>query len=440
MHSASQTFPFIPTSPHLCTHLSHNDAPCKTLFADFNSAKSGSPTVLILGPLHGDEPVAATAAYNLAVLLVSRAEEDPWISHLLSTRRIVLVPLPASAAYSAGTKLETLADGTSIDPATDFPFARDATLPDACLQSTGASLVDALFRSHTFVTALHLRDSTKGQESVTFSWGSNQTIMCSGHHPEPNNGAIGDYLGRIYRNGNDHVQQPCPSSFASPDDRAMRAIAKRMAAFAGPSHEAGLELAVGAQNEIGTPSPGGFLDYAYASSARGEFLSHCATHVRETSHRAATFIVQAAQSGAGEGRETLGRLSQLYQHERSGNTITRVLRAALAGIDLAAPYLFWLSADEDEPVEARGGIAHVRWSVGGAVSVTETWLSCRLGEGESATEWTTQKQTGGSMWSQSFEDSTGLRFFRLNTLASGMFSNPILGNAVSSVLFHHEIF
>jgi hypothetical protein len=192
-----------------------------------------------------------------------------------------------------------------------------------------------------------------------------------------------------------------------------------MSAFAGPSHHADEStLAVGAHNELFAPGGGGFLDYAYAGSSRPELVSACA-RARPTngSHRAAAFLISASREAVPE-EGSLGRLDLLYNHEPQGNVVTRILRALLVGVDFAAPYVVWL--DGDNEFEARGGIAHIRWSVGGAAAVKETWLTCRIDD-DAESEWRTPAVAGKTMWSQSFDDKAGLAFHKLHKLSSAAY-------------------
>lgn len=109
-------------------------------------------------------------------------------------------------------------------------------------------------------------------------------------------------------------------------------------------------------------------------------------------------------------------LSNLYKHEPKGNVVTRILRALLAGCDFSLPYIVWLDGG-DNNFESRAGIAHIRWSLGGAGSVQETWPTCGLDD-DATTDWTTLVLSGGSMWSQAFDDRAELTFHKLHELDS----------------------
>jgi Zinc carboxypeptidase len=388
---------------------SRADVPCDSLVVElgFRPIAADSPAVVVLGPMHGDERVGASAAKYLVDLFAQRANIDPWITRLLRTRRIIVVPIPNPSGYDKHMLYEQDKAGNLIDPGIDFPFARNisGSSKEYCLLSSCASLVHHLFHQHTFVVALSLQDKTQGYESISFSWGSKVQSMCQDHDDSD---ASSDLQGD---------DKECAGGWRCPDYIALEEVADRMAAFAGPSRFDNSLLRVGPINLLGSPAHGSWVDYAYASSFRHDLVSRCgfppATNV---SHRAASFVIQASRESA-PNPKNLGRLSDLYRHSSRGNVVTRVLRAALVGIDMAAPYIFFMSFGQSGGT-ARGGIIHARWSVGGGVTVDKTYLSCRLKNG---VEWTTTHQAGKSMWAQGFEDVSGLSFYRQQRLASASY-------------------
>jgi hypothetical protein len=383
-----------------CHETDGHAVPCETLIVELGSRPIApdAPAVLILGPVYGDERVAASAAFSLVALFVRRAEKDPWISRLLHTRRILVVPLPSPAAYDQGVRVETLLNGKPpVDPAADFPFARSEvseSKDDACLVSNVARVVDELFSSMTFIVSLQLQEATTDKpESLSYSWGSLRPSLCG--------------------------SSACENMADSPDSTAFADVASRMAAFAGPSHLDNEMLRYGALRHLSNATGGSLVDYAYASSFLPSLVSQCGGNApTNMSHRAAAFIVEAVGRESQTKEVQLGRLDDMYIHSSRGNVVTRVLRAALVGIDMAAPYVFFMRGG-DAGNSARGGIVHVRWSVGGSVTVDRTYLTCRLGDdGE---EWTTTVKQGSSMWGSSFEDRSGLRFYLLNELTNAAY-------------------
>lgn len=365
------------------------------------------PAVLVLGPMHGDDRVSAIAAVDLVEVFVERAGIDPWISRLLRTRRIVVVPIPNPSGYDRFMHYEETSRGTLVDPALDFPFMRNGSSQGVCLQSATAQVIDLLFQEYVFVVALALQDKKQGSESISFSWASDHDSMCRR-----------DLTNADSRDAPDGDLKECASGWESPDHAALYDVADRMAAFAGPAHLDDKLLQVGPLNQLGTPSQGGWLDYAYASSYREDLIAGCGGfRPTNTSHRAAAFVIDASRE-AEPNRKHLGKREDLYRHSSVGNIVTRVLRAALVGIDMAFPYVFFMSPGGTAGMEARRGILHMRWSIGGAVHVDETYLTCRIEDGE---EWTTTVKSGQSMWAQSFEDVRGLSFYRLGQLATASY-------------------
>lgn len=359
--------------------------------------------MLVVGPLHGDERVAATAAFNFIILLTTRSEKDPWLARLLRTRRIVVVPLPSASAYDKYARFEEI-DGVQVDAA-QFPFARRPRDDKVCLRSTAAKVIDALFSKYSFVMTLQLA-AGGDQDSISWPWAAANSTLC------PSSVDVAHGAG-VQGSQNSSV---CASIVTPPDYLALRSIAESMSAFAGPSYRSDeSNLQFGAYNELFDSLDGSLLDYAYGASwvPLPDLVSSCGvTPISNTSHRSAAFLIRSHESAPEEG--SLGSLSNLYKHEPKGNVVTRILRALLAGCDFALPYVFWLDGG-DYNFEARSGIAHIRWSVAGAASVQETWLTCRLDD-DPATEWTTPVQSGGSMWSQGFDDRVELTFHKLHEL------------------------
>jgi hypothetical protein len=381
-------------APATCRTIHGMPASCKTLVVElgFRPIPPDSPAVLILGPVHGDERVAASAAVGLITLFARRSHRDPWVSRLLRTRRIIVVPLPNSAAYDQGVRVERQMDGTPpVEPTTDFPFAR-TNISEPCMLSSASRVVDELFAKYTFVVALQLQEAEREREALLYSWGSQLPSMCG--------------------------STVCKGKIRVPDHIAYSDVAGRMAAFAGPSHLDNEMLQHGAINDISSPSGGAFVDYAYASSFLAHFRSNCGTSVPSNiSHRAISFVIEAVRRETKVNEFDLGRLGDMYLHSSRGNVVTRVLRAALVAIDVASPYVFFMRGGQEKPV-VRGGIVHIRWSVGGAVTVDRTFLTCRLEDGQ---PWTTPIKSGKSMWASSFEDRSGLRFFLLNELSNAVY-------------------
>jgi hypothetical protein len=111
----------------------------------------------------------------LVDVFAQRAGIDPWISSLLRTRHIVVVPMPNLPAYDRHMMYEQdqagrlIKAGRLIDPGTDFPFARNEYdgARTICLLSACARHVHLLFHKYLFVIALSLHDERHGLESIS---------------------------------------------------------------------------------------------------------------------------------------------------------------------------------------------------------------------------------------------------------------------------------
>ena len=145
------------------------------------------PEVFLSGALHGDERVGPTAVVEIASLLLESAwcesipsrpsdyndtdimaqaatcrsdlkgrgvgdAERRWLSRLVTTRRIVIVPTANALGYDRKQRTEG-----GIDPNRDFPYdLEDAT---QCMRTVAGRTINEIFREHVF------------QLSVTFHGG-----------------------------------------------------------------------------------------------------------------------------------------------------------------------------------------------------------------------------------------------------------------------------
>ena len=83
--------------------------------------------VYISGALHGDERIGPHNAYYLIEYLASNYGKDPYLTHLLRTREIVVTPMTNSYgfAHNQREELTVLASNNSkrnFDPNRDFPY------------------------------------------------------------------------------------------------------------------------------------------------------------------------------------------------------------------------------------------------------------------------------------------------------------------------------
>lgn len=285
----------------------------------------------------------------------------------------------------------------------------------------------SLFTRHLFriVVALHARS-----EFIGYSWGSDAPEFCvrairnasqSGAvgTPAPASTAHSTILTahstvrttaeELDYDDND-AYNDCLRGWSAPDNAMLSDIARKMSHFAGAS-EGTAPYRVGALNDptVAGPMPGGFVDYAYASSWRRDLIAPCGgaeTAITNVSHRAAAFVFETSRAATPPER-TLGSERGLYRL-RSRGVVPRVLRALLLSVDLAQPYAFFTAARR--PRVGRGGVLRAQWSVGGAVSVDRTYLRVTIGssvDGTTPKTVTSSNQTGSSMWGQDFDDPSG---------------------------------
>jgi hypothetical protein len=160
------------------------------------------PDVLWSGELHGDERVGPTAVLEATQLLLDaticeslprillrdtftkdewdmelqRAQEcrhdlyqrgindihRKWLSRLVTTRRLVVVPTANALGYYQNTREEN-----RIDPNRDFPY--DQNDPSACMQTIAGRTLNELFRQHLFQLSLTFHG---GMEVIGYEWGA----------------------------------------------------------------------------------------------------------------------------------------------------------------------------------------------------------------------------------------------------------------------------
>jgi hypothetical protein len=377
------------------------------------------PDVFLSGALHGDERVAPVALLEMATLLVEAAAcqaglglhsatgydcddlkktllndgDSPddkrnvlaWLARLVSTRRIVLVPAPNSNGYNNGSRTEK-----GIDPNRDFSYDQN---PNDCMESITARTINELFLDYLIQMSMTYH---AGIENITYEWGAISI----------------------------------PSNKVSPDDTAQRVIAEKMAIYAGKlyNYNNGYDgyYENGDMNDILYPVKGGFEDWAYASSweeeyssAGSNFQTACTpntyggyaaskTQYDAVSFRSFNFLVETSSSknppssqyGTNVGllREGYGPIQ--YDNNKNNGYATKAIRIALTAIDVVNPYVEIVKFHKKnlpsdimplKPLQRENAKTKiwkrrnrtrskpkkkrmVRWTVGGAVDVDETFL------------------------------------------------------------------
>jgi hypothetical protein len=225
---------------------------------DFKAHPEGSdssnrlPEVFWSGCLHGNERVGPTAVMEAAILLLEAAQceyflaKDPdgkgyicrdelgkkgidikhrqWLSRLVTTRRIVMVPTSNSLGYFQNQREEN-----GNDPNRDFPF--DVQHPQDCMKTIAGRSLNEIFREHMFQLALTFHG---GMEVIGYEWGA-----------------------------------PTYLNYLSPDDTAQAEIASAYSRFGG-SFSVSPAYKYGTMNDEVYFVRGGFEDWACK-----QLLNHC---------------------------------------------------------------------------------------------------------------------------------------------------------------------
>ncbi|KAA8498811.1 Zinc carboxypeptidase [Porphyridium purpureum] len=426
------------------------DKPCQVLVAriGLKPVERSRPQMLVLGSMHGDEQLGAMIAFYLVKVMLERYREDPWLGRLISSREIVVVPMPNPYGFDRMMRYEEV-DGQLIDPNADFPYGpdsdpnpvgpggRNGTEGSGCLRALTSRVVHELFMSHIFRVALVFHGK---KEFIGYSWSSesfcvprvrNQTADLASQSRSAVTQADAQ---SSEDDSDDEDQMTCVDGYRAPDANALSQVATFMSLFAGSFK--GSTFRSGALNDprIYHPSRGGMVDWAYSASFMPDQVLTCepdqlhgysreTTQVGNATNRCLTFVIETGHQVRPKEKD-LGSSAGLYAaRSKQGNGhVTRNIRLALMAADLMEPYVFFIANEEAsshrrsggsnvDVVSAltRGGILSVKWSVGGALYVDQTYLVIDVVR--SNFSFTTKVQSGGSMWAQNHGvDGYGERF------------------------------
>jgi hypothetical protein len=308
------------------------------------------PEVFLSGALHGNERVGPTAVLQTAKLLLSAAqceslprfyrppadvntedgaewllqvqqaeecrwkmfteygiteEQRRWLARLVTTRRIVLVPMTNALGYDRNERTEN-----GVDPNRDFPY--DVSKPQKCMQTIAGRTVNELFQRHLFQMCLTFH---AGTEVIGYEWGA---------YP---------YL---------------PTNI-SPDDTAQRQISEAYSSFAGGFDGTDV-YRTGTMNELVYAVKGGMEDWAYAGSWDTDKVIQCEptqyggydknrTVYNASTLRAFNMLIETSndkipKDHLGSSHEILSESS----YEYNGH-VSRNVRLALTAIELVQPYV-----------------------------------------------------------------------------------------------------
>jgi len=281
------------------------------------------PEVFFSGCLHGNERIGPTTLIESINLLVHAAAcvdggnqdacqiDEPyqsWLSFLVVTRVIVVMPMTNSLGYFQNVREEN-----HIDPNRDFPY--DQT-PKNCMQTVAARSVNEVWREHIFQLALTFHG---GMTAIAYEWGA------------PNH--------------------PGPHQDVSPDDVAQTTLTKAMSSYSG--HFTGQKAYPhGRLNDLVYPVHGGMEDWGYGSS--WDTTSTCnpntfggypvaKTQYNDATLRAFNILIETSNSKQPQSN-TLGSDEELFFYNGQGNGhIPRNVRLVLMITDLVQPHLPWKS-------------------------------------------------------------------------------------------------
>lgn len=361
-----------------------------------SESSASLPEVFWSGSLHGDERLGPTVVIEAAALLLEAAtcearpnrtakdfekeinearlcraklqergindEHRRWLSRLLSTRRIVVVPTANALGFYRNEHGEN-----DVDPEEDFAYGKEK--PNSCMRTIAARTVNEIFRKHIFQLGLSFHN---GEGGVGYSWGS-----------------------------------PTWLEHLSPDKRSQHQVAEAYSNVAG-----GVSYyRYGQLNDEMQYREGSIEDWAYAGSWDTARVRSCdpesfggygveKTTYNNSTNRAVTMLISAntktSQSDIG-----LGSSLNLFERDRDMDElhVARNMRLAFVSADLVQPYVSIFGVDDlalsDDivPMTERTGRSCqrtkaiaipfgqdkmiVEWTVGGGIHIsqTELWYS-----------------------------------------------------------------
>ena len=339
-------------SPGSCGH----SGECKQFILRITNKKSlpdkARPQVFFSGELHGNERVGPTAVMEFARTLLEQYGQHPWLTRLVDTRDIFIMPTPNALGYYQNKREEN-----HVDPNRDFPVDGQTN----CMVSTAARALNELFREHMFQLSLTYHG---GMQAIAFEWGT------YGRH---------------------HKQ-------VSPDDVAQLALGSSMSAFAGSFNSEGL-YPHDRLNDLVYPVSGGMEDWAYSSS--WETPKPCKPKtfggyaekqtVYSTSQLRAFNILIETSKDKTPSEKSLGTDEQvLKSHQAKGDGhIPRNMRLAIFITEVVQPYIQWYNYTTSV----------FTWEVGGALYVDSTYLEYLfINETGGSSGGTTASMKGRTRW------------------------------------------
>mmetsp|Transcript_16788 Transcript_16788/g.37751 ORF Transcript_16788/g.37751 Transcript_16788/m.37751 type:complete len:736 (-) Transcript_16788:43-2250(-) len=352
------------------------------------------PEVFFSGALHGDERNGPTVTYETARLLVLSAACNsggdeisiktacrelsrhkstpwavPWLARLVSTRRIVIVPMANALGFKRKTRAEN-----GIDPNRDFAFDQS---PSKCMKTIAGRTINEIFRESLFQISITFHS---GIELIGWEWGN---------------------VGRMNAKKNGF----------SPDDEGQRQLSEEISSYCGSFGQTRKYITGSINNGLIYAVEGGMEDWAYGGSWDSKFMTTCnpstyggysksKTQYEDSTLRSFNLLVETSND-KDPFESSLGSDEDLFNPRGVGNGhISRNIRLTLMVADVVEPYSSIVSINKQDapldivpgiPVEARSCISRkfvnidllassdassvtLDWVVGGSFTVDETKL------------------------------------------------------------------
>ena len=299
---------------------------CKQWVLEFTKAPAGSPHVFFSGALHGNERLGPITTIALAEFLCESFTSNPWVQHLVSTTRIIMMPMPNAQGYYLNDRGETV-HGHQLDPNRDFGYF---VQPSQCMQTTTAQSIFAVLSRRIVVLSITFHGGTR---AVGYPWGA------------PN-----------------HMQGA--KSTEAPDETAAHSIGSLAISYSN------LTTQLGPMTDTVYEVAGGMEDWAYAASWEGgDAVTKCSNSdfqvesYNSYSFRQLMYLVEMDNKKDPE-NASLGTRDEIF----TGNTLVPTyIRFSLAAISMAKPYI-------DAYYVPKPSSVHVFWKVRGCEVVDETYL------------------------------------------------------------------
>lgn len=299
---------------------------CKHWVIEFTRAPAGSPQVFFSGALHGDERLGPVTTIALAEFLCENFSVNPWVRHLVSSTRLILMPMPNPQGYYLSNRGEKI-HGEEEDPNRDFGYF---VQPNQCMKTTAARAIYEVLSHRLVVLSITFHGGTR---AVGYPWGA------------PN-----------------HMESGLSSE--APDKVAAHSIGNAAINYSN------LTTRLGPMTDTVYEVAGGMEDWAYAASwETGDVVTKCSTsdytihEYNSYSFRQLMYLVEMDNNKNPEDQR-LGNEDQVFI---DNELVPTYLRFSLAAISMAKPYV-------EAYYVPKPNSAEVFWRVRGCEEVDETYL------------------------------------------------------------------